>query len=119
MAILDILPTNDRIHRIAVTDTDRCSQCGQIDTLEHRLTDCGVGKEMWRWTRVRLAALLRTNATYIPDDWTLHPSFSIWPPQRHGAILWILPHFVYFRMQHHATRMHTGSEGCCVQTCLL
>ena len=61
-AIHDILPTNDRIYRIALTDS----------------YDCGVGKDMWLCTHIRLAMIFRTIASYIPGDRPFRPS-SIWP----------------------------------------
>jgi hypothetical protein len=47
-----------------------------------------------------MAAILRINACYVSDDWPLRPQFNLWPRQRHGAALWILAFFVYFRVQH-------------------
>ena len=38
--------------------------------------------------------------SYILPEWTVRPSFHFRPPQRHRAILWILPHMVYCRSQH-------------------
>ena len=100
MAIHDILPTNERLHRIALVDTALCPHCGRVDTLSHRLTDCSAGNDIWRWTQGQLAAVLRTHPCHIPKDWPLRPHFSLWPPQRHGAVLWILAHFVFYRVQH-------------------
>jgi hypothetical protein len=60
MAIHDLLRTNERLYRIALTDTNPWDRCGQIDTLTHRITGCGVGKDMWNWTRARLAPYRRT-----------------------------------------------------------
>jgi len=99
MVIHDTIPTNERLYRIALTDTNRCSYCDQTDTLTHRITECNVGKDMWNWTRGRLAMILRTKLHHIPDDWPLRPHFHTWPPQRHGAVLRILAHLVYFRTQ--------------------
>jgi hypothetical protein len=103
MAIHDILPTNERLHRIALANSAHCTHCGQIDTLSHRLTDCGAEKDMWRWTQGHLATMLRTHPCHIPEDWPLRPRFSLWPPQRHGAVLWVLAHFVFYRVQHPTT----------------
>jgi hypothetical protein len=100
MAIHDILPTRERQYRISLAESDRCSLCGSTDTLTHRIIDCGNGGEMWRWTKTRMAVILRINACYIPDDWPLRPHFHIWPRQRHEAILWMVAFFVFFRVQH-------------------
>jgi hypothetical protein len=58
---------------------------------------------MWRWTQGHLATMLRTYPCHIPEDWPLRPRFSLWPPQRHGAVLWVLAHFVFYRVQHPTT----------------
>ena len=103
MAIHDFLPTKERLHRIALADTAHCTHCGQLDTLSHCLIDCGAGKEMWRWTQGQLATMLRTHPYCIPDDWPLRPCFRLCPPQRHGAVLWVLAYFVYYRVQYPTT----------------
>jgi hypothetical protein len=40
------------------------------------------------------------NKLQVPAEWPLRPHFHTWPPQRHGAILRILAHLVYYRTQH-------------------
>ena len=57
----------------------------------------------WLWTQGHLATMLRTHPYLIPDDWPLRPGFSLWPPQRHGAVLWVLAYFVYYTVQYPAT----------------
>ena len=95
-----VLPTKERLQRIALADTANCSHCGQIDTISHRLIECGAEKEMWNWTQEHLATMLHNNSSCIPNDWPLRPCFSFWPPQKHGAVLWILAYFVYYRVQY-------------------
>jgi hypothetical protein len=41
----DILPTNERLHTIQLTDSAHCSTCGERDTIMHRITDCGEGRK--------------------------------------------------------------------------
>ena len=36
----------------------------------------------------------------VPAEWPIKTHFHTSPPQRHGAILWILAHLVYYRTQH-------------------
>jgi len=62
--------------------------------------ECGAGRDMWRWTRVRMAVILRSNAYLISNGWPLRPQFNLSPRQRHGAVLWMLAYFVYFHVQH-------------------
>ena len=42
--INDILPTNERLHRIRIALTDRCRHCDKEDTFQHRLMKCGEGE---------------------------------------------------------------------------
>jgi hypothetical protein len=97
--IHDILPTNERLHNIRIAQTDLCSICNHKDTLQYRMIECGEGRDQWKWTRGRLAIILRTDTCWLPDDWLYRPQFQIWPPQRHRAVLWILAHFVAFQTQ--------------------
>ena len=79
--IHEIVPTNESLAGIRAADTDRCTHCGKTDTLKYRITDCGEGPVLWNLTRARIAALLRVNPHYIPAEWTLRPTFHIWPPR--------------------------------------
>jgi hypothetical protein len=60
-----------------------------------RITDCGEGPIICNWTWKTLEIMLRMNHTYIPQDWTLRPSFHYWPAQRQAPILWLLVHFFH------------------------
>jgi len=98
-AIHDIVPTQDRLHRIHMAATNLCRQCHVIDNLSHRLLECDEGQVMWDWTKGRNAIILRTTVRHTPDDWLLRPTFKIWPPKRRRAVLWILANFVAYRLQ--------------------
>jgi hypothetical protein len=63
----DLLPKNERLYRISLTDTDRCQTCGQKYTTVHRILECVEGRTMWRWTRARLAMKLKTIEDHIPS----------------------------------------------------
>jgi hypothetical protein len=95
--IHDILPTNERLHKIRLSTTDRCRICNEKDTLKHRTTGCGKGTRMWGWTREKIATMMRMDQRYILEEWTVRPQFKLWPPQRHRAILWMLAQLVIFR----------------------
>jgi hypothetical protein len=97
--IPDIIPTNVRLADIQIAPTQACARCGNLDTLRHRIVTCEEGRVMWSWTRARLAAILRVSPSSIFDDWTLRPDFHFWPPPRHAAIIWILAHLVFYRVQ--------------------
>ena len=97
--IHDIFPTNECLHRISLADTPLCGNCGSLDTIQHRITDCGAGATIWQWTQRRIAWILRTDPRNIPKDWTTHPHFRLWLPQRHRAITWILAQLVWYMIR--------------------
>jgi len=104
--IHNIIPTNERLRANNLSDTAQCNACGNHDTILHRITDCGTGSGLWEWTRRRIAWILRTDPSHIPKDWIVRQQFDIWPPQRRRATLWILAHFIWYRLQ----KGHTLSE---------
>jgi hypothetical protein len=96
---LDIIPTHVRLHHITMVPSDICRRCTATDILEHRLLACGQGRKIWHYMKPLLARMMRTIPTHIPDDWPFRPHLSIWPSQKHRAILWLLAYVVIFRMQ--------------------
>ena len=98
--IHDIFPTNVRLHRIKMPPNDTCKDCGCKDSIGHRLTECGEVPTTWGWTKSIIARILRTTAANIPDEWLVRPQISLWPPQRHRAVPWVLARYVSFRMNH-------------------
>jgi hypothetical protein len=98
-AIHDVIPTNERLAAIHLTNMTSCSRSGAADTLLHRLTECEKGPAIWTWTRARITAILRVHPEYISEEWTLRPIFRYWPPQTQAAIAWIVVHLVAYRLQ--------------------
>jgi hypothetical protein len=96
--IHDILPTNERLYTIRLNGSKLCRTCGEKDTCLHQITECGEGKAIWKWARKRIAWILRTDPSRIPQEWFLRPQFQIWPPRRHRIVLWILAHIGWFKM---------------------
>jgi len=101
----DLLPTNTRLHRIQLVETENYTVCGEKDTTVHRLTECGAVEEIWEWTQIRLAAIHRTGQRCIPPEWLLGPVFRFWPRQRHLATLWILANLVHYLVQNRRTML--------------
>jgi len=98
----DLLPTNTKLHRIKLVETENCTLCGEKDTTAHSLTECGAVEEIWEWTRIRLAAIHRTARRRIPPEWLLGPIFRFWL-RRHLATLWILANLVHYSVQNRRT----------------
>ena len=79
--------------------TDMCRKCDRTDTLSHRLTEGGEGEQISAWIKQRLAWILLTIPERIPSDWLLLPHFTLRPPRRRRAVLWVLANLVIFRTQ--------------------
>ena len=97
--IHDILPTNGSLHKIRMVPTDKCGNCATVDTVGHRLIECGEGKRISNWTRERLARIAGTEPERIPVEWLTRLQFNICPRQRHRAVLWTLAMLLIFRTQ--------------------
>jgi hypothetical protein len=54
-AVHDLIPTNVRLASIHLTETISCNRCGQPDSLQQRIADCGEGPIIWNWTREKRA----------------------------------------------------------------
>ena len=67
------------------------------------LTEYTEGAEVWKRTRSQIATILCTDPAKVRPEWTVRPCFQFWPPQRHGAVLWILDHTIYYRLQRRVT----------------
>jgi hypothetical protein len=63
--------------------------------------ESGEGPIIWNWTRAKLGLILRMDPPHISRTWPLRPDFHYWPPQRQTALIWILEHLVYYRIQTH------------------
>ena len=100
-AIHDIVPTNNRLAAIRLTTTSSCARCGEPDSIQHTITECMEGRIIWTWTRAQLGVILRMDPKHIPPDWPIRPAFMYWPQQRQAALLWIIAHLVYYRLQSH------------------
>jgi len=98
-AIHDIVPTNDRLAPIHLTKISSCARCGEPDSIQHTITESMEGRLIWTWTRAKLGMILRMDPRHILPDWPIRPAFQYWSPQRHAALLWIIVHLVYYRLQ--------------------
>jgi len=92
----DLIPTNVRLHNIRMADNEDCTLYGRRDTLTHRLTECGEGKSIWRWTRSRLVCIRRTDAQRISADWITCPFFRSSQQLRHFTSVWLIANFVLY-----------------------
>jgi len=94
--IHDVIPINERLHRIRIAPTDLCIECNQKDTLIHRMTECGEKAANWKRIQNHIARMLRVAPKNIPHEWLICPKMNLWPPQRQRAVLWLLARYVSF-----------------------
>jgi hypothetical protein len=85
--------------KFRLTPTDCCRNCGKNETIEHRIVGCGEGEKMWTWSKQQIAQIVRAEPVNISERWITCPQFTLWPPQRHRAVLWLLANIVAFRTQ--------------------
>jgi len=83
--IHDIIPTRTRQRKIRLTPTDLCDHCNRLDSLQHRLTECGAGPLMWEGTRKIMARMLSIDWKRLPSEWLLRPTITLWPPQKQSC----------------------------------
>ena len=57
------------------------------------------GRLIWTWTLTKLGMTLRMDSRHISPDWLIRPAFQYWLLQRQAALLWIIAHLVYYRLQ--------------------
>jgi hypothetical protein len=92
----DVIPTQERLQRIKLANTNLCTTCKRADTIIHRITTCGDAGKLWRWTKEKAALMMRIDPRHIPPTWTVFPNFRIWPQPKHNAVLWLIAHQVYY-----------------------
>jgi len=56
--IHDLIPTNERLQRIRIVQTDTFRKCTMKDTLEHRITACGEGRDIWELSKSLIGQML-------------------------------------------------------------
>jgi len=113
MVIHDVIRTNARLHRIRLMDTDNCTQCRRQDTMLHRLTECGVGQEIWEWTRTRIARIQRTDRRLYPRNGSFVPVCNCGPDKdiRRYCGLWRM-WFFYLVHQRRRLSVRTILTSC-------
>ena len=65
------------------------------------ITEFMEGRLKWMWTLARLGVILSMDPRHILPEWPIRPAFMYWPQQRQAALLWIIAHSVYYRLQSH------------------
>jgi hypothetical protein len=95
--IHEIVPTKERLEAIHLSGTELCNQCGNTDTLQHRI------RLSWRSHKMELGPQKNCSTTpHRPpkkDNWTIRPLFRFEPPKRQTEIVQIIAHLVEYMMQ--------------------
>lgn len=97
--INNVVPTNEKLNRIGLSDTPNCIKCGLIDTLKHRFT-CSGHLLNWKWVRKRLAFLTRSSENNFTTDILLWPDTAFYPQTKNNTVMWLLGHYVNYIINH-------------------
>lgn len=71
--------------KLHLAESNRCASCGRPDTLLHRITECGEGTHMWRWTRIDSHSPNRTQTYTTRVDYK--PTVQILAPAETRCII--------------------------------
>ena len=93
VTVHDIVRTKDHIAAIHLTPTNACPNCGQEDSIQHKITD------HMELDTDEIGDDTRLERELYTKDLKIRPTFTLWPPQRHAAVLWILANLVHYRLQ--------------------
>ena len=96
-AINNILPTRERLNRLALKDQDdgrlvssvcnRCSQ-GVLDDVVHMFAECTLVREAWTWVRRRLMGLLPDDMSDLSNEEFL---LMFFPKELHeNSMVWLV-----------------------------
>jgi hypothetical protein len=85
-AVHDIWATNDRLFRIQRSDCDRCSRCGRLDTVLHRITTCGEAESVWAWLKGKVESIAGVT---VSQDFVIRPDTILTDRKKSNAIAWI------------------------------
>lgn len=90
-----LIATNEKLYHIGLSNTDKCLQCGLVDTVLHRFT-CGGHVDSWRWVRKRLALLTRSSETSYTTEILLWPDTAFYPATKNNTVMWMLGNYVAY-----------------------
>ena len=91
--IHDIILTHDRLAKKCLRASNLCNLCGRAETIQHSLTECTDGSEIWKRTRSQIATILCTDPANVRPEWTVRPYFQVLAPiAPWGCIMDTCPH---------------------------
>lgn len=91
----NLIATNEKLHKIGISDTDKCLKCGLVDTLIHRFT-CGNRLQHWKWVQTKLGLLTRSSATSYTTEILLWPDVKFYPAKKNNTVMWLLGNYVNY-----------------------
>lgn len=96
IAVHDLVRTRYREHHHidsnkVVRTPPTCMACGRVDTLLHRLTQCGAAADVWSWLNRVLGRL--------PQDIFIRPDRQWTPKKLHATMSWVLGKAVRYMLE--------------------
>ncbi|KAJ4430228.1 hypothetical protein ANN_22440 [Periplaneta americana] len=100
-----IIPTEERKHQHHLTDSSACKTCGYLDTLKHRITNCGTAKTTWDGAKHLLQQIWPTSQ--LNDK---HQTLLLVDPPSENAVfvkVWLAAGFLHYQL---TASVHTMEE---------
>lgn len=93
--INNIVSTNEKLFSIGLSETNKCTNCNEIDTLNHRFL-CKGYREIWQELKHQVSLLKRTDGREIDLNYIFFPENVSFPPQKNNVILWLFAHYIWY-----------------------
>ena len=71
LVIHNILPTRDRLHRLNMSENNKCKKEDGVEDVEHLFTGCVRSQVAWAWARRKIMHLLPDWVTQFPSNFEL------------------------------------------------
>ncbi|KAJ4437581.1 hypothetical protein ANN_17726 [Periplaneta americana] len=91
-----IIPTEEKRHRHNLTDSPACKKCGWLDTLKHRVTNCGAAKTIWEGAKALLVKVWPDSQLH---DW-FQTLLVLDPPTKQNKFVtvWLASGFLHYQL---------------------
>ena len=92
----DIIPTRERLFKIKMTPTNKCSLCNQVDTIMHRLTQCPSALSIWLFVQGYIQHELKDSNINFTPNMFLFPDFVCTPKSKHEHLLYLMGYTIQY-----------------------
>jgi hypothetical protein len=84
-------PTNAKLHAYGIVKQPTCSSCLQLDSMTHKVTECGYRRPIWQTFLSIYSRISGTHGASVTfSDIVLYPQYRHFPPARKKFLLWLV-----------------------------